>query len=220
MRSIRVLFFIFMLFHLSFGLLRPTLADMNHEGDLILSGNDVFVIENTTYTETGNIIVRHNARLTMRNATLIFNVRYHEEFAIIVENNATFEVLDSNFKIGILPGEVILVEIYDEALIVVINSDLKTEAKGNLSFGNAHAYPGYRGSTIISNSKVNSVSIMFSSFGGSNISISESHLHNLTFRFEEYEGEFSDLRPGFFSYWNYRQGAYDITLEDTTVSGN
>lgn len=55
-----------------------------HTGDIVLTGNDVMTIENTTYTQTGNIYVRDNAKLTIKNATLIVNIRYHEEFDIIV----------------------------------------------------------------------------------------------------------------------------------------
>jgi len=42
-----------------------------YEGDLVLSGNDVLVVENQTLTVEGNIFISGNATLILRNATLL-----------------------------------------------------------------------------------------------------------------------------------------------------
>lgn len=46
-------------------------SQVNHVGDLVVSGSQVFVIENEIYNQTGNVYVRDSGTLIIRNATLI-----------------------------------------------------------------------------------------------------------------------------------------------------
>ena len=75
------------------------------------------VIENTTYTQTGNIFIRDNAKLTIKNATLILNVRYHEEFMIYV-TGGSLEVINSTVKttIGtsVLAEEIVVINMFNK----------------------------------------------------------------------------------------------------------
>lgn len=187
------------------------MANTDHEGDIILTGDDVLVIEDTTYTQTGNIYVRDNARLTIQDATLIFNQRYHEEFAIWIQGNGTFEVKNSTIKTGILPEENFVVHVSDEAYIVIRDSNLKT-GKGYLSLSGT-----FSGSATIFNSQFHYLTMGFSSSGGSTISVRNSEINIWEFRFDDYQGDFSDLKPGFLDSWSYNQGSYSITVENTNI---
>ncbi|MEI6154280.1 MAG: hypothetical protein WCQ90_09370, partial [Deltaproteobacteria bacterium] len=94
-----------------------SLCSQVHCEDLVLTGNQQMVIENTTYTQTGNIFIRDNAKLTIKNATLILNVRYHEEFMIYV-TGGSLEVINSTVKttIGtsVLAEEIVVINMFNK----------------------------------------------------------------------------------------------------------
>lgn len=182
--------------------------------DIILTGNQVMVIENTTYTQTGNIFVRESAKLIIKNSTLIFNQRYHEEFRIAVQDNGTFEVIETTIETGILQNELVEIIAQNKANIIFERANWRA---GYLELGGSSAYPGFMGTSSISNSQLGQLWIMFSSLGGSNILLENSYLNCLTFRFGSYyQGDFSDLKPGLHSYWEYKKENYDIIIKNTT----
>jgi hypothetical protein len=203
---------IFILLILTFSFLKHVCADTSHEGDIILTGNDVLIIKDTTYTQTGNIFIRDNARLSIKNSTFIFNQRYHDEFDIRVEGNGTFEVQNSTMKTGILLNENYDIYVSDEASVSISNSDL---VEGYLILGAGYISADYKGSTTVSKSKIHFLVINFSSFGKTTLSLSDSEVNVVALYFSDYQGDFSDLRPGFFQYWTYKQGPFEITLENT-----
>lgn len=47
--------------------------DTVHKGDLVISGEQEFIIDNATYFNDGNIIVQDQAKLILKNAVLIIN---------------------------------------------------------------------------------------------------------------------------------------------------
>lgn len=47
--------------------------DTIHKGNLVISGNQEFIIDNATYFNDGNIIVQDQAKLILKNAVLIIN---------------------------------------------------------------------------------------------------------------------------------------------------
>jgi hypothetical protein len=62
-----------------------------HTGDLIINGTQTYLIENCTYVQTGNIIVRDNAQLIIRNAELQLSQSWWGQFAIQVNMSALFK---------------------------------------------------------------------------------------------------------------------------------
>jgi hypothetical protein len=88
----------------------------NHEGDLILEGTDVLLIQNMTFVLKGNMRVRDEAKLILRNGELLVNQRinnkkpltpldvvyYHH--AIRFEDASTLLAMDS--RITSLNGEI------------------------------------------------------------------------------------------------------------------
>lgn len=106
-------------------LLLPKL--ITHSGDLIISGNQTFTIENCVYQQDGNIIVKDNATLLVRNATLTMAQR-EREYRIDIKNqahliaeNARLTVLTTG-KIGMFPRSKI--HIWDNATVKMENTTL------------------------------------------------------------------------------------------------
>ena len=188
--------------------------------DIILTGNQIMTIENTTFTQTGNIFVRDNAKLILKNATLIINQRYHEEFCMWVTGSGKFEVINSVIDVSI-PGENFGVTFLDNSEVFVENSDLE-EGKVYFDFGIAGGigpYPEFSGTAVIQNSKLHSLGFSITPTSGGRIRVSNSNSIHLTLRFRDnYEGTFSDLKPGLFASWHYKQGNWDISLEGTTIN--
>ena len=70
----------------------PHQCTTTHAGDLILRGNETLVIEGITYCQRGNILVQDNAKLIIRNGTLIFQQSYHAEYDLEFSGNSTLEI--------------------------------------------------------------------------------------------------------------------------------
>jgi uncharacterized repeat protein (TIGR02543 family) len=192
-----------------------TFSNQLFADDVVLTGNQVMVIENTTYIQTGNIFIRDNARLSIRNATLIFNQRFHEEFRIAVQDNGTFEVIQSIIKTGILPNENIEATFLDRANAIVDSSDLMP-SRFYFYFGIGDSIS--KGRATISNSSFHTLSVSFlPSTEGPTIYVDHALINTFGFRFgKNYQGSFSDLKTGFHSYWRYIQGGYDIQVKEST----
>lgn len=200
-----------LLYNLSFGLVAHVRADTYNNSDIIIAKDDVMVIDNETYNQTGNIYIRDNAKLEIRNSILIFNQRFHEEFAIWVDDNASLAIVQSSIITGTLPEENYEIHIRGNSQITISDSDLFT-TKGYLWFN-----PQHNGSATVNNSKIHYLSIAFSPNGSSTIFIDNSEINFWEFRFNNYQGDFSNLGPGTYNYWTYKENSYDITVKNTKV---
>ena len=196
------------------------MADTSHEGDIVLTGDDVLVIEDTTYTQTGNIFVRDNATLTLQNAEFIVNVSYHEEFGFEVSENGRLEVINSTIHTSI-PGEVVGIYVIDEATIIVQDSSL-AEGGVSFNFGYRSSYEIvqlFRGNATISNTNFHALSFVLSPSAGGIISVSNSEGNSFGLNFRDnYHGDFSDLRPGLFEDWTYNDDNINITFKNTSFN--
>ncbi len=70
----------------------PHQCTTTHTGDLVLRGNETLVIEGITYCQHGNILVQDNAKLIIRNGTLIFQQSYHGEYSLNFSGNSALEI--------------------------------------------------------------------------------------------------------------------------------
>jgi hypothetical protein len=59
-----------------------------HQGDLILTNNDVFTIENQKFDINGSIIVKENATLILKNATINFLQTYYYQYNLSFQDPA------------------------------------------------------------------------------------------------------------------------------------
>lgn len=58
--------------------------------DLLLTGNDILLIENQIYTHKGNITLYDNSQLIIRNSTFNFEQDYHEQYQIMLNDSSSF----------------------------------------------------------------------------------------------------------------------------------
>lgn len=93
--------------------------DIVHQGDLVISGDQIFIVEDATYINDGNIIIKDQAKLILRNATLMLNMTdlrtwYGGEppssleearrlgdppvYSVNVQDTASFEAFDATIK--------------------------------------------------------------------------------------------------------------------------
>ena len=66
-----------------------------HVGDIVVEDDEVFIIEDMYFTQTGNIFVRDHATLVVRNATLNLNQKYWCQYQISVGGSAVFRTRDA-----------------------------------------------------------------------------------------------------------------------------
>jgi len=92
-------------------------SERSNEGDLIIQGDEVFIIENEEFTQSGgNIIINDNGKLIIGNSTFNFILNYHEEFQLSLYDSAKLEILNSKvnshfcFMIGINDNSEVLIE--------------------------------------------------------------------------------------------------------------
>lgn len=186
-----------------------------YAGDLVLTGNDVMTIENTTYTQTGNIYIRDNAKLTIRNSRLIVNISYHDQYKLEMTGKASLEIINSTLAAGI-PNENIQFNIFDETTLIVQDSDLR-EGAAVFTFG-ANAGALFKGNSAFTNSKVGQIHLFFTPLGSQKVSVSNSESNEFTLRFRgSFQGEFSNLKPGLLTTWVYQENGHDITIQNTTI---
>jgi rhodanese-related sulfurtransferase len=184
-------------------------VEIVHNGDLIINGTQTFVIENCTYTQTGNVMIKDNARLFIEDTTFIMNLEYTFQFSLLAENNAQVTIENSTmlsqFEFG---------------------SDFKDSSEANLQNVRLELSP-------ISSSDTSKVTIVNSYFqeamasGASTMLIVGSRFRyatNLVFYGSEI-ASLSGLNAGFYEYWNLRENEtvsnvfYNYTLIDTYVQG-
>jgi len=67
----------------------------HHIGDIVVEGNEVLVIEDVYFTQTGGISIRDNASLVLRNATLNLVQTSSYQYEIYVSGSATLISQDS-----------------------------------------------------------------------------------------------------------------------------
>jgi len=79
-----------------------------HRGDLVISGTHAFTIENCVYTQDGNIIVKDNASLIIKNAEVRMeqSERQHtvaiKNYAELIAEDATITVTRKKYSSGYL----------------------------------------------------------------------------------------------------------------------
>jgi len=92
-----------------------------HSGTLIIDGEE-YVIENTTFTQYGDIIVRNGGRLIIQNAVLQFRIGYHEQYEIIIEDRSELVIKNASvYPVG--DGDIFFVLFKDSSRGNIVNMD-------------------------------------------------------------------------------------------------
>jgi len=69
-----------------------------HTGDIILSGNDELIVEDTKFIQQGNIELSGNARLVFRRSMLVLDNIYADAWGLEARDQAQFIFEDSTFE--------------------------------------------------------------------------------------------------------------------------
>ena len=215
-----------------------------HVGDLIIDGNETFIIKNCTYTQTGNIYVRDNATLILENAELFLNQSDYYQYSIHVYDAGSLLAkniaVESNSSFGTYArGSAVLnlsdattwrQPIYPSGLsrIIVFNSTTDMINPGD------GCYLTINHSTIsfLPVADGNPTIMIYNSYiehglgitANATIYVENSAIDSPELKFDNSTANLAKLRTGFFEYWNAHINEtisenYNMTLVDTQVDG-
>ena len=163
-------FLLLILASMQMGAVRMVFADFPsvHQGDLVLSGNDVFIIDGR-FDINGSIVVEGNATLFLRNSELIFMLTENGQFNMSLRNpeNGNPRLIIENTSIS--SGSSFYVDLYlysnssaqvDELLTSLFVDVIMYQGSSlTLTDSAANYFVTYQDSKLVaSNSTVNSVS--------------------------------------------------------------
>ncbi|MEM3731352.1 MAG: carboxypeptidase-like regulatory domain-containing protein [Candidatus Bathyarchaeia archaeon] len=220
-----------------------------HQGDLILSNSDVVLIEGN-FEINGSIIIQENATLILKNAIINFTQTEGYQYNVTLQNgsprlqveNTTINTnnhmyihiySNSTAKINKLTSPAVALDINEQPTVTIENSTIYRMAAGgnsNLNMSNSlllFDLGTYDNTKIeISNSTLGSIHAE----GGQTINVSNSTIiYHIAPRAYSTNLSINQLKPGFFTYWNFRQNcsvttaptgkASNITIKNTQVNG-
>jgi hypothetical protein len=203
-----------------------------HEGDLIISGTQVFAIENCTFIQRGNIHVRDRAKLVVRNSELCLNQTYPMQYNPTFGDYGTLEAENST----LVSYQVLNIEFHEHSEAnfndVTLNLGFSswvrfhefskvTIYQSTFSNWNGLNFDGYSEASI-TDSKVTQIQV--ADVGTCDISLFNSTVHciALTFRPSQMV-KIDHLLPGFYEYMSLQEAVTasgvpcKMTLNNTLV---
>ncbi|MHA2172110.1 MAG: hypothetical protein ACXAB7_19740 [Candidatus Kariarchaeaceae archaeon] len=159
------------------------IPDVVHTGDLMLNGNETLVIDNLNYFQQGNIFINNEAKLVINNSQFMLGrgvvptihtyIFVSEKASLEIENSTIFPhqpendmgalvVIRNSGNVSITnsPTSIHLLEVYEGAHLIMINSEMVFEiggllqvAGGNIKVSNSTL--GAIGLTVPANSHLN-----------------------------------------------------------------
>jgi rhodanese-related sulfurtransferase len=205
--------------------------EIAHNGDLIIDGTQIFVIENCTYIQTGNIYVRDDAKLSIRNAEVTINQTNLEQFEFIAEDYATVELEDTrlasrysmNFRFiehSNATFNKVRLDVVGYVTFVNFNDYSKANICDFLSVGAINLYFNDYSEAYIVNSTISYIMPT----GACRIKVSNSSIAILELWFPHGDVvEVHDLRSGFSDYLDLKEKvsssqAFDVELNNTSAN--
>ncbi|MCJ7770287.1 hypothetical protein MUP37_01785, partial [Candidatus Bathyarchaeota archaeon] len=182
-----------------------------HEGDLVINGTQTYALENCTCIQTGDITVRDQGRLIVRNTELTLNQTYPGEYGILIADSGSLimEAVNATspkgFSITFLgEARVQMNEVLTGALV-------EPRDNSSLSISNSTLYAGLsigdHAEATISNT---------------------THLYPyITLDFRRYSAipiRMTGLKPDFLEFWNIytncsAEGTFNLTVLNSYVGG-
>jgi hypothetical protein len=202
-----------------------------HQGDLILAGNNVTIIDEP-FDINGSIIVTENATLILNNAVVNFTQTTGRQFNMTFENPVNGNPRLLAYNSTITSGLDLLVYLNDNSTAIINNSidsqyflanDNSTLTVSNSSYIQ-HQY-GYDFSTIkVYNSTIGE----WHNYDSPQVEVYDSKISNIVIGSTSVNCTISGLKPGNFGFWNFLTncsvtvllGGYcpSVTLTNTTVT--
>lgn len=218
-----------------------------HDGDLILEGDDILVIENCIYVLNGELLVKDNARLILRNAELSVKLKtgWHWQldllpspFVILFNNSARFEAYNSSIfypehglGIGFLQFSEAIVEASNVSRTIIYGDDESTIHVSDSSIGDLIVTKNAICEVI--NSDIASISSqlkyhfhMRGQWDNCRVEVWNSTVKDVYIELKNCtNAKVSSPFSGFHRFWNsYNDlnvdgSAFNLTLHDTNVKG-
>lgn len=110
-------------------------ASQVHEGDLIVKGNEIFVIKNSMFIQSGNIVVQDNATLIIDHATLVISQMNRYQYNITIKDNGKLRMIHAKITPPPENYKMYIVYLLDFAQIEITDSSV-TGAEGRC-YGNS-----------------------------------------------------------------------------------
>lgn len=146
--------------------------------DIVLTGTQTLRIENTAYSNKGNIHLHDSAILIIRNATFDFQQDFHEQYGIVLRGNATLRIINNSV---LTSSQRFLVGLFDNSQVIVDSSTALNDTLGR----GAYFQPNDNSTFSCKDSLIDAVGDMYSYTNESlaNITIQDSTVHAVAFHF-------------------------------------
>ena len=212
-----------------------------HQGDLIINGDDVFIIENERFDINGSIIVADNGTLILRNALLNFTQTTNNQFNLTLRNPANGNprmvaynsTIDSNADLDFSLEGNSTAELNNVTIpwrVECFPDDISMLSISNSSYVNTlFAESGSSALIIVRNSTIH----QWQNYGYNQAPkalVYDSVIDNLLIGSSSINCTISGFNPGIVAYWNFVENcsvvssggpggvAPNITLTNTQVS--
>ena len=200
-----------------------------HFGDLVIYDDQTFAIEDVTFTQIGNVYIRDNALLIIRNAELRLNqtsyrqyviqvedsgrietenatITSHYDFSIYLYQNAVANLSSTSIKHAFYSYPIGYLNLYYSSFTSISNSTFRSlHSSGgstNFIYGSTIEWLGaYGGSTVFIYDSTIRWDIYLSDSSFVSVSNSTIGYSGLSFR-KSQNANLYDLYPGFHNYWN------------------
>jgi len=180
-------------------------CDVTHEGDLVIERDEVFVIQEVTYCQRGNIIVKDDATLKLIDSEIVFE-QTDEWVYIRVQDRGSFQAQRAN----------LISENLDEISFDGTSNILIEGSELDWFHCHDSSTVTIRGSTIRHFHPHTSCTVDVSD------SLIKDHI-GILLDISNAQHTISNIRPGFFQEWDFRREnpeanvGYNITLTNTKV---
>ncbi len=187
-------------------------------GDITLNGDEILLIDNTTYTNKGNITLYDNSQLIIRNSTFNFEQDYHEQYQIILHSSSSLEIDNSTLT----SSQRFLVPLFENSKATVNSSVTLNEA---LDWKRGAIFQPNDNSTFSCNySDLDCVGDMYSYSASTKatISIQNSTMQALAFHFPlNASVNMQGFKKGFIQNFQLLKAdtnlPYDLLISNTTI---
>lgn len=205
--------------------------EVDHEGDLVIDGNNTFEIRDCEYDQTGNIIVKDSATLIAENAKIILRQPTPDKYQIVFYDNSKFIASNVTITRSSDSAGIYSMFLYDNATMDINKSTFERQTvtlegienstvimrDSNIDYINIG-----RNTTIhIINTKAN-VRVFR---GSQKVNIDDSrNISSIQLAFAKNESADLSLVPGHVSYWDLHENetvkdvGTQMTVRNSTVS--
>jgi len=177
-----------------------------HKGDLIMNGTQMFVIENCTYIQEGNIIVKDYGSLVAKNAIIHMEMGYWLQYEIHIEDQGFLRIENAE-----------IISNYDEVSLLI-----RAHSKASIASSRLDVVMSCEESSQanITSSKIIEFRMFF---GNSQATLSDLSVQRISLWFDRGSMGNISVKPGLHGYWDLHGSEitenveFDLTLRNVEV---